>query len=464
MTAHSCSCLGATTSRVAWIDDACAEAVALARLLPERRAWVAIAAPLDLPVDPREAFVAAAGLGRTLLWEPGTQTWQMAVGIAAELTADGPGRTVRLAAARATIEAHLVARSPVAGAPAIPAWIASWAFEELPAKPSHWGTRLPAARLILPRRLLWRDANGRGWELLATAVTADEDPGSVALRLTGVPAVVPTTHPVPWPKVPLDYAEQVEDAISLLADGVMRKVVLARAVDELVQVPVDTILGRLAESAVGATVYAHDLDDGSLFIGATPEELFRTEGATVHAMALAGSTRRGATDAEDLALVGDLLASTKQRKEHNLVVEHLAVQLRYRCQPFAVPNTPHHRFVNQLIHLETRVEAELLAPDWLDVLGAVHPTPAVCGLPTATAAHYITRHERLHRGLYAGAIGWLSPAACRFIVPLRGGILHADGVRARLFAGAGIVETSEPEAELAETELKFTPMRKAITK
>ena len=463
MTAHSCSCLGATTSRVAWIDDACSEAVALARLLPERRAWVAVAAPLELPADPREAFVAAAGRGRTLLWVPGNGTWQLALGIAAELTADGPGRTVRLAAARATVEAHTIVRSPVAGAPALPAWIASWAFEELPSKASHWGTRLPAARLVLPHRLLWRDADGRGWELLATAVTADEDPGTVALRLTGLPARVATATPVPWPKVPLDYAEQVEDAISLLADGVMRKVVLARAVDELVQVPIATVLGRLAESAVGATIYAQDLDDGSLFVGAPPGELFRADGATVHAMALAGSTRRGASEAEDLALVGDLLASTKQRKEHNLVVEHLAVQLRHRCQPFAVPNTPHHRFVNQLIHLETRLEAELLAPDWLDVLGAVHPTPAVCGLPTATAAHYITRHERLHRGLYAGAIGWLSPAACRFIVPLRGGIFHADGLRVRLFAGAGIVETSEPEAELAETELKFSPMRKAIS-
>ena len=57
---------------------------------------------------------------------------------------------------------------------------------------------------------------------------------------------------------------------------------------------------------------------------------------------------------------------------------------------------------------------------------------------------------------------WMTPSACRFVVPLRGGILHPDGIRARLFAGAGIVETSEPQAELAETELKLGPMRSAI--
>ena len=145
------------------------------------------------------------------------------------------------------------------------------------------------------------------------------------------------------------------------------------------------------------------------------------------------------------------------------MVDHLAVQLRHRCAPFTVPNTPKHRLVNRLIHLETMLSARLLQPDYLDVLNAIHPTPAVCGLPTTTAAHYLSRHEHLHRGLYAGAIGWMTPEACRFVVPLRGGILHSDGIRVRLFAGAGIVETSEPDAELAETDLKLGPMRSAIS-
>ena len=76
-----------------------------------------------------------------------------------------------------------------------------------------------------------------------------------------------------------------------------------------------------------------------------------------------------------------------------------------------MPNTPKHRLVNRLIHLETKLSARLLQPDYLDVLNAIHPTPAVCGLPTATAAHYLSRHEHLHRGLYAGAIGWMTPEA-----------------------------------------------------
>ena len=462
MTAHSCSCLGAPTSRVSWIDDACAEAVALARHLPERRAWVVTCAPTALPASPLETFNAAVGMGRTLLWEPTSGDWQLALGAAADLAADGPGRTLWLTRESTRIESQLIARSPVAGAPALPAWIAAWAFEELAAKPGHWGARLPAARLVLPRRLLWLH-EGRGWEILASEVSADEDPGDVAIRLVSPPPTCPVRTATPWPRVSTDYAEQVEDAISLIADGVMRKVVLARAVDEVVGVNTTTILERLASDATGAMVYAYDLDDGSLFLGATPEELFRAEGKRLTTMALAGSTGRGASDAEDLALVGDLMASTKQRKEHNLVVEHLTIQLKHRCAPFPVPNTPRHRLVRNLIHLETRLEADLLRPDYLDLLGAVHPTPAVCGLPTPTAAHYITRHERLHRGLYAGALGWMNPVACRFVVPLRGGILHPDGVRARLFAGAGIVETSDPQEELRETELKLSLMRSVLT-
>lgn len=454
----SCSCLNATTSRVAWIDEACADAVALARLLPERRAWVAVCAPLALPESPLATFAEAKGLGRTLLWQG--DNWQLALGAAADLRADGPGRTGWLSRAAAKLEGQLIARSPIPGAPALPAWIAAWAFEELPQRPGHWGTQLPSARLILPRRLLWRTAE-RGWELLATEVMADEDPGAVAERLVGpLPHIAPLP-PAPWPRIATDYAEQVDDAISLIADGVLRKVVLARAVDEAVRVDIPTVLGRLG-AITGSTVYAHDLDDGSLFLGATPEELFAARGTALTTMALAGTTRRGASEAEDLALVAELMASTKQRKEHNLVVEHLVVQLRHRCQSFPVPNTPHHRLAARLIHLETVLNAELLRADYLDVLGAVHPTPAVCGLPSHTAAHYINRHEHLQRGLYAGVLGWLTPEASRFVVPLRGGILHSDGIRARLFAGAGIVETSEPVAELAETELKLGPMRQAI--
>jgi isochorismate synthase len=219
---------------------------------------------------------------------------------------------------------------------------------------------------------------------------------------------------------------------------------------------VSTILTRLREADPGATVFAHDLDDGGLFLGATPELLVSAQGMRISAMALAGSAPRD----DDHRRITELLDSTKQRKEHGLVVEHLVRVLLPRCRPFAVPGSPHARRLGNLLHLESLVEADLLRPDYLELIAALHPTPAVCGLPTTAAAHYLARRERLHRGLYAGVLGWLTDDACRCVVPLRGGILR-DG-RARLFAGAGIVETSDADDEWAETELKLAVMRRAL--
>ena len=143
-----------------------------------------------------------------------------------------------------------------------------------------------------------------------------------------------------------------------------------------------------------------------------------------------------------------------------MVVEHLVSVLRPRCAPFAVPPAPHVRHLGSLLHLETLLAAELRQADYLELLAALHPTPAVCGLPTATATNYIARHEHLHRGLYAGALGWLTPERCRVIVPLRGAILR--DAQARLFAGAGIIETSQAADEVEEIELKFSIMRQAL--
>jgi salicylate biosynthesis isochorismate synthase len=191
--------------------------------------------------------------------------------------------------------------------------------------------------------------------------------------------------------------------------------------------------------------------------------LFQAEGRRVTTMALAGTTRRGLHADEDAALVAALVAGTKERKEHGLVVEHLVAVLRERAAPFTVPLAPHPRLLDRIIHLETVISAELTRVDYLELLDALHPTPAVCGLPTTTATHYIARREKLHRGLYAGALGWIAPDSARIIVPLRGGIIRQDLGLARLFAGAGIIETSVPAMEFSETELKLSVMRQVLS-
>jgi isochorismate synthase len=322
---------------------------------------------------------------------------------------------------------------------------------------------LNGARLWLPQRLDWRPADGRGWTIHAIAVTGSDEPAAAAVRLLAPPAPLASEPSPPWPGLRNDYIDQVDDAVVLLRDGAMRKVVLARAVDEPLSPNFsESVLLTRLHALGGGTLYAHDVA-GSLFCGSTPEVLFSAHGDAVDTMALAGSTPRGPDAIGDTRQVDTLMQCTKQRKEHGLVVEHLVAGLRPRCAPFTVPDAPHPRLLERIIHLETRLAARLTRSDYLELLGALQPTPAVCGLPVATAAHYLARHERLHRGLYAGTLGWLTPDACRFVVPLRGGLIDRARGRARLFAGAGLVETSVAAEEFAETELKLSVMRQALT-
>lgn len=434
------------------------DALALARLQRDGRAWLVVAQPATLSADPTAAFAAAAGRGRLLLWQSGE--WVLGIGSAHTVRADGPGRQMAIATAVAELRAKCVVVGEVADH--LPCLLHAQAFAERPAG-GAWGD-LPGSRVILPRRLLGRHADGRGWIITAVAVRAGDSAESVHAQLQAEPPLLPLVPPQPWPAVSDEsFISLVEDAAALIRDGAMRKVVLARAVDVAVHTErsVASLLTPLRTAGgAEATVYAVDLPDGACFVGATPELLFAAEGMAVRVMALAGSTGRGSDAAATTARAEALLVSTKERKEHQLVVEHLTQVLRPRCQPFTIPAAPHPRVLPRIVHLETLIDVTLETPDHLELLAALHPTPAVCGLPTTTALNYLTRREHLPRGLYAGVLGWATSDRCRFAVALRGGIVR--GNQARLFAGAGIVETSDPAAELAETEAKLDLMRSIL--
>lgn len=444
----SCSCLGAATSRVAWIDRAVEDTVALARLAPGRQAVVVVVQPAELPEDPSSAMIAASD--RCFISD-NNDDWMLAEGTADQVVGSGPDRFAQIARHHAARQQLTVVAAPRGGAEQV-RWLLAATFSEQSPKPGEWGESMPATRLWLPRRMRLRAA-GAGWEIRALVVGSEDDPGQAAVRLMMEPASMAKQPAKPWSALPDGYTDRVEDAVELIRDLAMKKVVLARAVDEPIAAADRVVVERLRSGA--GTTYWLDLDHGGAFAGRTPELLMDCVNGRVRTMALAGTCSAN----DDPAA---LLASTKQRKEHGLVVEHLVAALRPRCLPFAVPGQPGLRRLGALIHLETLVEASLLRSDWLDLVAALHPTPAVCGLPAATAAHWLRRREGLERGLYAGVLGWISATACRLVVPLRGAVLAADRSRARLYAGAGIVETSDPAAELAETELKLGAMRAVL--
>jgi isochorismate synthase len=440
--------------------EACAKAQQLARLQRDGRAWAVVARRAAAVWNPAAEFGKNARMRRMLLWNGDEQL--LALGCAAEIAVSGPGRHSIAAQEAAKLESRIaIAAAP--GAPELPLLLTAMTFEDEIAPSPVWGATIPGTRLWLPRHLLWQRGGSPGWIISALEIKADDDEVEcLARKLVEIEDLFQAGKSTDWPAPADTFTDLVDDAIAWIRDGVMRKVVLARAIDEIAAKPIDLVrvLSDLgAQFAREYTVYAYDLEDGSCFLGATPELLYAAQGDQVTTMGLAGSSRRGVSDGEDAKLREELLASTKERKEHQLVVEHLVGVLRSRCLPFEVPVTPQALSLSRITHLQTMIRAQLKHANYLELLGALHPTPAVCGLPTSTALHYLQRHEQLQRGLYGGVLGWWTPNQCRFVVPLRGGVVHADGMRARLFAGSGIVETSDPQAELSETELKLRLMR-----
>jgi menaquinone-specific isochorismate synthase len=194
------------------------------------------------------------------------------------------------------------------------------------------------------------------------------------------------------------------------------------------------------------------------FLGASPERLLARHNLAVEADALAGSAPRG----NDEITMRALLASDKDRREHQVVVNAIRGALSPLSCEIRVPDAPVIRSLRNVHHLWTPITATLTHPmHVLDLVRALHPTPAVCGTPREAAIAWIAAHEPAQRGWYAGAVGWFDASGDgAFSVAIRSGVLERH--EAWLYAGAGIVEGSDPSAEYAETRVKQSPMLTAL--
>ncbi|MGH7944209.1 MAG: isochorismate synthase, partial [Opitutaceae bacterium] len=261
-----------------------------------------------------------------------------------------------------------------------------------------------------------------------------------------------------------DYRAAVASALKRIEAGEFKKIVLARAQDLTANQPLHPLrmLNGLRQRFPDCYSFSFAHGRGPSFIGASPERLVRVSKGTLETEALAGSSRRGATASEDAALAGSLLRSDKDRREHREVLDDIVARLSPLGIKPEYPPVPHVRRLANVQHLDTPVRAAL--PDTvhvLDVLAAMHPTPAVGGSPRDAAVARIRELEGFPRGLYAGALGWLNArGGGEFFVGIRSALVQ--GSSARVFAGAGIVSGSTPEKEFAETELKFKAMLDAL--
>ncbi|ERN40179.1 isochorismate synthase [Rubidibacter lacunae KORDI 51-2] len=262
---------------------------------------------------------------------------------------------------------------------------------------------------------------------------------------------------------PERFTAGVSGALEAIAAEQLEKVVLARSLEVVAPLPLNPFasLDFLRRQHPDCFAFAVGNGRNAHFIGASPERLLSARDRHLVSDALAGSAPRGATPAEDARLAAALLASDKEQREHALVREFICLRLRQLGLSPQMGPLQLMQLAN-IQHLWTPVRALAdTGHSIFDILSHLHPTPAVAGLPRARACDYIQSSEAGDRSLYAGPLGWADGNGnAEFVVGIRSA--EVVGARARLCAGAGIVAGSDPQAELAEVQLKWQAMLRAL--
>ncbi|MCX6511003.1 MAG: isochorismate synthase [Actinobacteria bacterium] len=259
---------------------------------------------------------------------------------------------------------------------------------------------------------------------------------------------------------PEDWCEAVFEATNRLRSGSAQKVVLARGIEIITDRPVrpSEVLSHLRRSFPASHLFSVDG-----FVGASPELLVERSGQSVRAHPMAGTAPRSGDPETDARLAASLLASTNTRAEHRHTIDMVHDTLLPWCSYLDEEAEPSIVAVANVQHLSTRLEGQLSDPvaSVLDLVGALHPTPAVGGMPRDAALKLIAELEDLDRGRFAGPVGWVDAKGNgTWAVGIRSA--QIDGTRTRIYAGVGVVADSQPEQELAETRAKLQTMLGAI--
>jgi isochorismate synthase len=406
----------------------------------------------------------------------------LAAGVAVEVRTSG---RARFADAARRLRA-LLGGARVDGGPG-PIAVGGFAFEDEEPRCPRWRA-FGALSMVVPRRAwvrrgdrVWRidvelrggdnregtgrrggDGDGRG----DGSAPAAEDSGTLpptafAPSWPGLRAATPASTPPAGNQVDdrAMWRRRVEAALDAIDGGALSKVVLARELEAALPGDLDPrdVVRGLRERRPSCTTF-WVRRGGRSFVGSSPELLARVEGDRVEAVALAGTAAR--CEHGDAAAARELLSSAKNAAEHEFVAAEIRDALRAVCVDLQVSERAIER-LPEALHLATRFRGtlgrDLCA---LEVAGLLHPTSAVCGLPRHAARALIAAAED-ERGWYAGGIGWVDGAGDgEFSVALRCGLLEAG--RATLWAGAGIVRGSQPDAEYDETTTKMQAVLRTI--
>jgi len=376
------------------------------------------------------------------------------LGLAAEVSARGADRLAELRRRAAELFARVIVHDAPDAPPFSPRLLGGFAFAPGAADAPPW-RELGDAWFALPRAYYRREGE-RAWLTVVAAgsrgAALDQASRAAERLVRTAPRAAPGAPPPVTAVHQQDRASWragVEEIRRAIAAGACEKIVHARRAELELAAPPDPValLGRLDARHPDCFRFAVRAG-GAMFVGASPERLVSVRGDVVETEAMAGSMGGGGGAARAL------LDSRKDRGEQAVVARAIARALAPLATSLELAPVPEVRELRHVVHLCTPVRARLERPrHLLELAAALHPTPAVGGEPGERAVEWIARHERAPRGWYAGAVGWFDAAGDgELAVAIRSGLVA--GSRAWLWAGAGIVAESDPDAEYAETGLK----------
>lgn len=259
------------------------------------------------------------------------------------------------------------------------------------------------------------------------------------------------------------YLKAVKKITEKIQNGEAEKVVIARKLALQFEQPIRPAAALQSVTNEQRDSYNFGLENGGqFFFGATPERLIEIKDGQAFSACVAGSIKRGSSADEDQQFGSELLGDKKNQEEHQYVVDMITGVFDSLCASYTAATRPKLMKVRDIQHLHTPVEGRLGAESGIfQFVKALHPTPALGGVPTPVAMELIRQEEDLDRGYYAAPIGWTDASGNgEFAVAIRSALLEQEN--AMLYAGGGIVADSDPTQEYEETWVKFRPMLRAL--
>ncbi|MGY5846848.1 chorismate-binding protein [Salegentibacter sp. HM20] len=275
-----------------------------------------------------------------------------------------------------------------------------------------------------------------------------------------------------------EHESLVEKAVQAIKNGEFKKVVLSRREEVETQLGALEIFRDLLKKYKSAFVYLWFHPKTGLWMGATPESLLKVERNTFKTMALAGTqSYKGITEVS---------WGAKEVEEQQIVTDYILENLKKVTSENIDTSETYTARAGSLLHLRTDIQGKIDPnnPDLKQLITALHPTPAVCGMPKEKAREFILKNENYDREFYTGFLGELNfknevkrslnrrnqenqaygsiSKSTALFVNLR--CMKLEGDEAVIFVGGGITYDSEPAAEFEETQNKAQTMKAVLVK